>query len=121
MKTEDAPAPITEAQLRTLYTRGLIDKATWAGAIRSFRGAPGPLSQHSLRTCELAIEVLVEEAVNAACKAIQDRLGVRTGDLAAATLSDGTIERELTRYVHAELEAAQAADVVAAATPEDAP
>ncbi len=99
---KEIPA-LTEAQARVLYTRGIIDHATWSSVLRAFRGDPSHLGQHALTTCEVAIEALVETAINAACKVIQDRLGVKTGDLAAATLSDGTIERELTRYVHAEL------------------
>jgi hypothetical protein len=67
------------------------------------------VGQHAIQTCEVAIEALVERAVDAACAVIQDKLGVKTGDLAAAVLSDGTIERELTRYVHAELTAAGSA------------
>lgn len=47
------------------------------------------------------------ERSNAACKTIQDRLVVTTGDLAATVLSGGTIEGELGRYVRAELEAGQ--------------
>jgi hypothetical protein len=102
------PLKLTEAHVVVLYTRGIIDRTTWYNVLRSFRGDPSTLGQHALRTCEIAIETLVEEAINVACKAIQDRLGVKTGDLAAATLSDGTLERELTRYVHAELERAVA-------------
>lgn len=105
MKNEDE-VPLTEAQVRTLYKRGIIDRSTWALVLRAFRGDPSPMTQHALQTCEVAIESIVERAVDAACAAIQDRLGVKTGDLAAATLSDGTIERELTRYVLAELELA---------------
>jgi broad specificity phosphatase PhoE len=56
-------------------------------------------------TSDAVIDALAEEAANAACKLIQDRLGVTTGDLAAAVLSDGTIERELARYIRAELDA----------------
>jgi hypothetical protein len=51
------------------------------------------------------INALAEEAANAACKLIQDRLGVSTGDLAAMALSDGAIERELARYIRAEMDA----------------
>jgi hypothetical protein len=57
-----------------------------------------------MQTCEVAIEALIERAVDAACAVIQEKLGVPTGDLAATILSDGAIERELTRYVYAELE-----------------
>lgn len=99
------PLKLTEAQVHVLYTRGIINHATWANTLRAFRGDPSSLCQHSLRICEVAIEALVERAIDAACAVIQDKLGVKTGDLAAATLSDGTIERELIRYVHAELEA----------------
>lgn len=103
MKQDEKKNPVlTEAQVSVLYTRGIIDPTTWTNVLRAVRGDPH-LGPHAQRTCEVAIEALVEEAINAACKAIQDRLGVKTGDLAAATLSDGTIERELTRYVHAEL------------------
>lgn len=102
--------PLTEAMVHTLFTRGLIDEATWSLVLRAFRGDPSPASQKALQTCEVAIEALVERAVDAACAAIQERLGVKTGDLAAAVLSDGTIERELTRYVHAELEIATGRD-----------
>ncbi len=94
---------LTEAQIKVLYTRGIIDRSTWENVQRSFRGDPSLAGPYALRTCEVAIEALVERAVDAACEAIQERLGVKTGDLAAATLSDGTIERELTRYVYAEL------------------
>lgn len=106
MTDEAKTSPLTEAQVNVLYTRGIIDKATWAGALRAFRGAPGPIAEHSIGTCEVAIEALVERAVDAACAVIQEKLGVKTGDLAAQVLSDGTIERELTRYVRAELDAA---------------
>lgn len=98
---------LTEAQVHVLYTRGIINHATWTNVLRAFRGeSTTHLGQHALATCEVAIEALIERAIDAACAVIQDRLGVKTGDLAAATLSDGTIERELTRYVHAELEMA---------------
>lgn len=106
---EAAPLALSEAKVRALYTRGIIDRSTWALVLRAFRGLSSPMTEHALHTCELAIEVMVEDAINAACKSIQDRLAVKTGDLAAATLSDGTIERELTRYVHAELEMAGSA------------
>ena len=97
-------APLTQAKIQILYTRGLIDHATWTNALRTFHGeSTTHLGPHALQTCEVAIEALVERAIDAACAAIQDRLGVKTGDLAATILSDGTIERELTRYVHAEL------------------
>jgi hypothetical protein len=102
MKTE----ALTQAQIQVLYTRGVIDRVTWTNALRSFHGDHGHVGQHAIKTCEVAIEALIERAVDAACAVIQDKLGVKTGDLAAATLSDGTIERELTRYVHAELEMA---------------
>ena len=102
MKTENNPTPLTEAQINVLFTRGIIDRATWNNALRSFRA---DLTQHAIKTCEIAIEALVERAIDAACAVIQDQLGVKTGDLAAVVLSDGTIERELTRYVRAELEA----------------
>ncbi|HSX23026.1 MAG TPA: hypothetical protein VLE97_09655 [Gaiellaceae bacterium] len=103
MSTNEEVAALTEAQVRTLFTRGIIDRATFNNALRAFRGDRGHVGQHALQTCEVAIEALVERAVDAACAAIQEHLGVKTGDLAAAVLSDGTIERELTRYVHAEL------------------
>lgn len=99
-------APLTQSQIQVLYTRGLIDSATWSNALRSFRGDHGHVGQHAIQTCKVAIEALVERAVDAACAVIQERLAVKTGDLAATILSDGTIERELTRYVHAELELA---------------
>jgi hypothetical protein len=99
MKTE----ALTQAQIQVLYTRGVIDRVTWTNVLRTFRGDPSPEGKHALKTCEVAIEALIERAVDAACAVIQDKLGVKTGDLAAAVLSDGTIERELTRYVHAEL------------------
>ena len=102
----DENTKLTEPQVHVLYTRGIIDRTTWNNALRSFRGDHGHVGQHALRTCTVAIEALVERAVDAACAVIQDKLGVRTGDLAAAVLSDGAIERELTRYVHAELEMA---------------
>jgi hypothetical protein len=94
---------LTQASINVLYTRGLINRATWNNALRSFRGDHGHVGQHATRTCEVAIEALIERAIDAACAVIQDKIGVKMGDLAAATLSDGTIERELTRYVHAEL------------------
>jgi len=94
---------LTQASINVLYTRGIINRATWESALRSFRGDPGPAGPQAIRACEVAIEALVERAIDAACAVIQKRLGVKTGDLAAATLSDGTIECELTRYVHAEL------------------
>lgn len=101
--TKEDKLVLAEAQINVLYTRGVVDRPTWNSALRSFRGDRGHAAQQAIRTCEVAIEALVERAVDAACAVIQDRLGVKTGDLAAAVLSDGTIERELTRYVHAEL------------------
>ena len=95
--------PLTQAQIQVLYTRGIIDRVTWNNALRAFHGDHGHVGQKAIQACELAIETLVERAVDAACASIQERLGVKTGDLAATILSDGTIERELTRYVHAEL------------------
>lgn len=97
---------LSEAQICKLYTRGLINHATWANALRASRG--DPRGQHAVRTCEVAVEELVERAIDAACATIQEKLGVKTGDRAAAVLSDGTLERELTRYVHAELAAVAA-------------
>jgi hypothetical protein len=97
---------LTAAQVNVLHTRGLVDRATLNNAVRSFHGDHGHVGQRAIQTCEAAIEALVERAIDAACASIQDKLGVKTGDLAAATLSDGVIERELTRYVYAELEAA---------------
>ncbi len=94
---------LTQGQVNVLFTRGLIDRTTWHGALRALRDAPDPACQQAFKTCEVAIEALVERAVDAACAVIQEKLGVSTGDLAAATLSDGTIERELTRYVYTEL------------------
>jgi hypothetical protein len=95
---------VTEAHVHALYNRGLIQHATWINALHAVRGeAASHLGAHALQTCELAVEVLVEKAMNAACGAIQDCLGVKTGIVAAATLADGTIERELTRYVYVEL------------------
>lgn len=113
---------LTEGQIQVLYTRGLINHATWTNAIRAFRGENTThIGQHAIDTCKLMIDALVEVAINAACKVIQDRLGVKTGDVAAATLSDGTIERELVRYVHAELEMCAASpDTPADDTPEAA-
>ena len=95
--------PLTQAQIQVLYTRGMIDQPTWSRALRALRGDPSHESKHAIQTCEVAIEALVARAVDAACAVIQEKLGVKTGDLAATVLSDGTIERELTRYVHAEL------------------
>lgn len=93
-----------QAQVSALYTRGLVDHATWTNALLALRSASTThLGLRAIQTCEAAIEALVERAVDAACAVIQTRLGVETGDLAAAVLSDGAIERELTRYVHAEL------------------
>ena len=105
MKTE-----LTQASINVLYTRGLIDRATWNNALRSFRGDNGYAGPNALKTCEVAIEALVARAIDAACGVIQEKLGVKTGNLAAVTLSDGTIERELTRYVHAELTMANSVD-----------
>lgn len=118
MSTEktEKPTSLSEAQVNALYTRGIIGRGTWSLVLRMFRGDPNPAGPYALRTCEVAIESLVERAVDAACAVIQDKLGVKTGDLAAAVLSDGTIERELTRYVHAELAELEAADR-AASTP----
>ena len=96
--------PLIHAKIQVLYTRGIIDHATWTNALRAFRGeSTTHLGKHAIRTCEVAIEALVERAVDAACTVIQERLGVKTGDLAATILSDGTIECELTRYVYAAL------------------
>lgn len=103
-------APLTQAQIRVLCMRGLIDRATLHNALRSFHGDHGHVGQKAIQTCEVAIEALVERAVDAACAVIQEKLGVSTGDLAATVLSDGAIERELTRYVHAELAHADAPD-----------
>jgi hypothetical protein len=95
---------MTEAHVHALYNRQLINHATWINALHALHGETSShLGVHAIRSCELAIEVLVEEAINAACKSIQDRLGVETGDVAAATLTGGIIERELTRYIHVEL------------------
>ena len=99
-------APLTEAQIHALCARGIINQATCNNALRSFHGDNGHVGEHAIRICEVAIEALVERAVDAACAVIQDKLGVKSGDLAATILDDGTLERELTRYVHAELEAA---------------
>jgi hypothetical protein len=118
--TKETPA-LTQTQINVLYTRGLVDHATWANALRALRGeATTHLGQRAIQACELAIESLVERAVDAACAVIQARLGVQTGDLAAAVLSDGAIERELTRYVHAEL-TADSEEPAAPATVGDAP
>ena len=95
--------PLTQAQVQILYTRGIIDRTTWSRVLRALRGDHSHEGQHAIQTCEVAIEALIERAIDAACAVIQERLGVKTGDLAAVVLSDGTIERELTRYVHAEL------------------
>jgi hypothetical protein len=108
--TDGISNKLSEAQINVLYTRGIIGRETWSLALRAFRGDPSPAGPHAIRTCEVAIEALVERAVDAACAVIQEKLGVKTGDLAAAVLSDGTIERELTRYVRAELEAPRGAD-----------
>lgn len=116
MKEEDKTV-FTEAQINALYTRGVIDRATWNNALRSFRGDHGHVGQHAIQTCVVAIEALVERAVDAACTVIQEKLGVKTGDLAATVLSDGIVERELTRYVYAELTASTA---VASEEPESA-
>lgn len=95
---------LTEAKIKVLYTRAVINRATWNNALRSFHGDHGHVGQQAIATCEIAIEAIVERAIDAACAVIQDKLGVKTGDLAAQVLSDGTIERELTRYLHAELD-----------------
>jgi hypothetical protein len=96
-------ASLSQAQIQVLYTRGVIDQPTYSRALRALRGDPSSEAKHAIQTCAVAIEALVERAVDAACAVIQAKLGVPTGDLAATVLSDGTIERELTRYVHAEL------------------
>lgn len=103
-------ASLSEAQVQVLYTRGLIDQATWSRVLRVFRGDPSHEGKHAMQTCEVAIDALIERAIDAACAVIQEKLGVKTGDLAATVLSDGTIERELTRYVHAELVMAGSGD-----------
>jgi hypothetical protein len=108
-KTEKIAA-LSEAQVNALFTRGLIGRETWSLVLRMHRGDPGSAGPYALRTCEVAVKSLVERAVDAACAVIQEKLGVKTGDLAAAVLSDGTIERELTRYVHAELAAVDHVD-----------
>ena len=109
--TTSAISSLTQAQIHVLYTRGMIDHATWTNALRALRGeSTTHLGQHAIQTCEVAIEALVERAIDAACAVIQEKFGVKTGDLAATILSDGTIERELTRYVHAELAAAGSGD-----------
>lgn len=96
---------LTETQIHALFNAQLISHATWCNALRQLRGeAESHLGPQALRTCEAEIASLAERAINAACKLIQDRLGVTTGDLAAATLSDGTMERELERYILAELD-----------------
>ena len=100
------PVPLTQAQIQVLYTRGVVDQPTWSRALRALRGDPSHAAKHAIQTCEVAIEVIVDRAVDAACAVIQEKLGVKTGDLTATVLSDGTIERELTRYVHAELASA---------------
>lgn len=103
---------LTENQVHALYERDLISHDTWCNALRGLRGSAPHLGPHALMTCELAVASLVESAVNAACKVIQNQLGVTTGDLAAATLSGGAIEGLLTAYVLAELEVAERARVV---------
>jgi hypothetical protein len=121
VSAEEESAALSEAQVNMLFTRGLIGRETWQLVLRMFRGDPRPAGQHALRTCEVAIESLVERALDAACAVIQDKLGVKTGDLAAAMLSDGTIERELTRYVHAELAVVDSADSAAGEVGETSP
>ena len=102
LKKEVTPLP--RGAVNTLYTRGIINHATWTNVLRAFRGeSTTHLGQYAIRTCEVAIEALVECAVDAAYAVIQEKLGVKTGDLAATVLSDGMIERELTRYVYAAL------------------
>ncbi len=118
---QNSPLALTEAQVNVLYTRGVVDRATWERALRAFRGSPDPAGQHAIKTCEVAIEALVERAIDAACTVIQDRLGIKTGDLAAQVLSDGTLERELTRYVHAELTAVDSDASPEAPAPEAVP
>ncbi len=111
---------LTENQIHALHTRNLINHATWCNALYSLRNDDGhfaSLSAHALQTCALAVEQLVESAVNAACKVIQDRLGATTGDLAATVLSGGAIEGLLTAYVLAELEEAAVSRGVAEARP----
>lgn len=121
-ETDNLPQlPFTQAQVQVLYTRGLIDRATWTRVLLALRGSRHPESTHAVQTCEVAIEALVERAVDAACAVIQEKLGVKTGDLAAAVLSDGTIERELTRYVHAELTMAGEGEAEPAQDPDPTP
>lgn len=105
---------LTEAQIAVLYQHGLIENTTCYAASRALRGDLSISGRSALRMCEVAIEALVERAIDAACAVIQDKLGVQTGDLAAAVLSGGVIERELTRYVHAELEAQTTSTMAAA-------
>lgn len=51
------------------------------------------------------ISTLATEALDAACRHIQDALGVTTGDLAALVMSDGEIEEKLEVYIRSELDA----------------
>ncbi len=109
---------LTENQIHALHERAMINHATWCNALRGIRGeSTSHLGQRALQTCTLAVESLVESAVNAACKVIQNQLGVATGDLAATVLSGGAIEGLLTAYVLAELEEAAVGRDVAKARP----
>ena len=94
---------LTEAQIQVLYTRGMINHATWTNALHAFHGdSTAPLGQEALKTCELAIEALVTQAVDAVCVAIQDKLGIRGRDGGAEmnpVLSDA-----VRNYVYAKLE-----------------
>lgn len=55
---------------------------------------------------EQEIDDLAEEALNAACLAIQERLGVESGDLAAAFFSDDITRDNLKDYIRQEIERA---------------
>ncbi|ANN80843.1 hypothetical protein [Bordetella flabilis] len=50
------------------------------------------------------IDALAEDALNAACLLIQQRLGVKDGDLAGVFFSDDTTRNELRTYIKQELE-----------------
>lgn len=52
---------------------------------------------------ENEIEALASDALNAACLLIQQRLGVKTGDLAGIIFSDDVVLLRFEAYIEAEL------------------
>ena len=54
---------------------------------------------------ERDIDDLAEDALNAACLVIQEKLGVTTGDLASVFFSDDIVRDQLINYINSELSA----------------